>query len=267
MHDHLAWLRWHPLAEVRELDEGVVSVLVERYPSSGFNGTAGAGVSGVTSEGQAMRDAWLTEMANLHSYDMDMHEPTDRVTVLPNYSVTKLDQYRSILMSRPRGAVLPHFVGDAGQVRLCFDLDFGSFRDLQRHRNGVCRMPIVEGTLGFERWYIDELPESLRDEASDLVVSQRAATSSVTRNPIAAQYYRPLGERVRCDVTYGLPALLYVLELRSQKTVHPTLRRRVLEAADRVRNVLPPYVTMHVERDPDDWNLRRGQQDIRRVDT
>ena len=264
LHDHLAWLRKHPLGEIRDLAEAALSVLADRYPSSGFNTTAGAGVSGVT-EGQADRDKWLDDMADLYAYDHDLHEPlaNDRAFAIANYSVPRLDRYRLIFESRPRGAVLPHFVSDAGQVRLVFDLDFGSFRDIQRHRNGVCRMPLIEGRLGFEEWYIDELPESLRDEARGIVYASRK--QPLTRNLIEAQYYQPLGERVRCDLTYGLPALLYVLEIRSQKTVHPTLRRRILESAERVRDLLPPYVRMHIDRDPNDWDLRRGQQDIHRV--
>jgi len=264
LHDHLAWLRRHPLYEVRDLAEAALSVLAERYPSSGFNSTAGAGVSGVT-EGQSDRDRWLDDVADLYAYDPDLHEPimNDRSIAIANYSVPRLDKYKILLESRPRGAVLPHFVSDAGQVRLQFDLDFGSFRDIQRHRNGVCRMPLIEGRLGFESWYIDELPESLREKARALVRTSR--DQPLTRNLIEAQYYRPLGERVRCDLTYSLPALLYVLEIRSQKHVHPTLRRRVLEVASQVRDLLPQYVRMHLDLDPNDWDLRRGQQDIHRV--
>jgi thymidylate synthase ThyX len=271
MHDHLAWLRKHPLVEVRALAETAVELLAESYPASGFNSTAGAGVSGVT-EGQAARDAWYSEVASEVAYDVDQHEPMDRVMLTPNFSYEWLDQYRDVLQSRPRGAVLPHYVNNVGQFRVCFDLDFGSFRDIQRHRNGVCRMPLLDGSLGFEGWYVDELPESLRVEARDLVRSQQGRVSAVVVkngeiDQFREQYYQPIGEKVRCDLSYGLPALLYVLELRSQKTVHPTLRKRILETAEHVRNALPPYVTMHIEKDPDDWNLRRGQQDIRRVGT
>lgn len=124
-------------------------------------------------------------------------------------------------------------------------------------------MPLIDRSLGFELWYLDDLPGPLRSEAEDLV-GLRHAIDRITDNQIIAQYYRPLGERVRCDVTYGLPALLYVLELRSQKTIHPTLRRRVLEVANQLRGVLPPFVAMHIDNDPSDWDLRRGQQSIRR---
>lgn len=267
MHDHLAWLRVHPLLEVRDLAEAAVEVLSAAYPSSGFDGTSGAGVSGVT-EGQAARDAWMSEMAEECAYgNVRPGDRLDRVFALHSFSFSKFDRYAKVLSSRPRGIVLPHFVSDAGSLQLLFDLDFGSFRDLQRHRNGVCRMPLLGSQLGFEPWYVNELPESLREEATELIELQQDAVRRVLRNlnEFESQYYHPLGARVRCDVIYGLPALLYVLELRSQKTVHPTLRRRILEAAEKVREVLPTYVAMHVDRDPNDWDLRRGQQDIRRV--
>lgn len=273
LHDHLATLRRHPLTEVRDLAKAAMEVLAETYPSSGFDGTAGAGVSGVT-DGQVARDEWLEKVAADYTYDVfgqtNCLETNShgRLHLESNYHHLTLDRYAEILKTRPRGAVLPHFITNAGQFRLQFDLDFGSFRDLQRHRNGVCRMPILDGQHGFERWYLDELPDSLREEAASLVNAQRREMDggSIANDLALVQYYRPLGDRVHCDVTYGLPALLYVLELRSQKTVHPTLRRRILEAADRLRDAVPPYVTMHIDRDPDDWNLRRGQQDIRRVE-
>ncbi len=264
-HDHLSWLRHHPLSEVRVVAEGILGALAEKYPSSGFGTTAGAGVSGVT-DGQAARDAWAAEAAAMHAYDEEAEEIEPGVRMWPNYAPAALMQYERLLSTRPRGAVLPHFLADVGQFGLTFDLDFGSFRDLQRHRNGVCRMPLLGALPAFESWYVGELPRALQGEAVALIESQREAIPSAVQNRTLAQYYRPLGQKVRCHVTYGLPALLYVLELRSQKTVHPTLRRRVLEAAKRVRAALPPYVAMHIETDPDDWTLRRGQQDIRRVE-
>lgn len=108
-----------------------------------------------------------------------------------------------------------------------------------------------------------------RSSPEDLVSNQRPSAHDLARNmddaQFLSQYYRPLGDRVRCDVTYGLPALIYVLELRSQKTVHPTLRQRILEVAEQLNGILPIYVATHVDRDPSDWDLRRGQQDIRRM--
>ena len=62
-------------------------------------------------------------------------------------------------------------------------------------------------------------------------------------------------------MTYALPATVYVMELRSTKTVHPTLRRRIHEAIRSFKEELPE-VTLHVDTDPDDWDVRRGNQTI-----
>src|SRR4029077_3015817 len=83
--------------------------------------------------------------------------------------------------------------------------------------------------LDFERWYIDQLDPELRAEALDLIDQQKVAIASVSGDPVVRQYYTALGFRVRCEVAYGLPAAVYVAEMRSARTVHPTLRRVVLE--------------------------------------
>jgi hypothetical protein len=66
---------------------------------------------------------------------------------------------------------------------------------------------------------------------------------------------------VEAKVTYGLPAALYTIELRSGKTVHATLRQVAQGMAAALQEHLPALV-IHVDTDPDEWNLRRGTQDI-----
>jgi hypothetical protein len=66
---------------------------------------------------------------------------------------------------------------------------------------------------------------------------------------------------VPCTVTYGLPALLYVLELRSGKHVHPSLRRVIHSMVKKFQHEYPD-VALHVDMDPDDWSVRRGEQTI-----
>lgn len=56
-----------------------------------------------------------------------------------------------ILNSRPRGAPVPRSLDEAGAIRSSFYLDFGSYRDLQRHRNGTIRMPLLIVRHGFNK--------------------------------------------------------------------------------------------------------------------
>ena len=150
-----------------------------------------------------------------------------------------------------------------GQAHAEFLLDFGSFRDLQRHRNGVCRMPLLDTSHGFEAWYLEQLGE-LAGEANALIDEQRYAINRLgdgSDRSVLRQYYTALGFRVPCNVTYALPALLYVMELRSGKTVHPTLRKQVHGMIRRFKHDHPD-IALHVDMDPDDWDVRRGDQTI-----
>lgn len=277
--DHLTGLSHHPAHEIARIAERSQDRLDEKYPSSGF-AAPGAGVSGARqTSGWAAeeRRAWEAEAARQAAYPCptflleEMGPPGWRTTgticddgeLLRCWtSVPKdLPEYADLFASRPRGCVLPHFLSDLGQCQFRFSLDFGSFRDVQRHRNGVCRMPLLTTHLGFEPWYLDQLDDEGRREARSLVAEQVERLAGVTDDPVARQYLTALGFRVPVQLTYGLPATVYVLELRSQKTIHPTLCRRVHAMGKAFQDLLPS-VAIHVDADPDDWDVRRGDHTI-----
>jgi len=219
-------------------------------------------VAGMGREGENERSEWEQTVANQYTYTADLMFPHE--TTLGFYtSVTSyaLSPYTEVLQSRPKGSVLPHFMTDLGQLSFAFYLDFGSFRDIQRHRNGVCRMPMLTMHYDFEPWYLEQLDEELAQEAKTILAFYKGAISMATQDPKIRQYYIPLGFRVPCQVTYALPAALYVMELRSSKTVHPTLRKITHWMAGQFRRKFP-NVALHADLDPDDWTIRRGQQTI-----
>lgn len=255
--DHLNLLSEHPSVEVRCIAHEVQKALHEKYPDSGFDKYLPT-VTGVTG-GDDERWRWSSNVAQQFSYQ---NEAVPLLTFASSIAHTDLRPYHEMLDARPRGCALPHFLTDLGQLSFGFDLDFGSFRDLQRHRNGVCRMPMLTTTRGFEPWYLEQLDEELRAEASALVEEQAAAINRLTHDQVARQYYIAMGFRVPCRVTFGLPAAVYVMELRSNKTIHATLRRVVHE-----KMIAPfvseyPEVKLHVDMDPDDWTVRRGAHTI-----
>lgn len=255
--DHLATLIHHPSSEIRGIAHAVRAALVEQYPSSGF-GVGVAGVSAVTG-GDTERHRWEAIISQECSYNSVHDFPS---TFLTSISDISLNGLHGMFRSRPRGCVLPHFLTDLGQISFGFDLDFGSFRDLQRHRNGVCRMPLLGVERGFEPWYLQQLDEDLAKQARDLIEQQTRAIERLTTNLVDRQYYTALGYRVPCRVTYGLPAAVYVMELRSGKTIHPTLRRVVQERMIQPFKERFPFIPLHVDTDPDDWTVRRGRQTI-----
>jgi len=114
---------------------------------------------------------------------------------------------------------------------------------------------------GFERWYVDQLPSDVAEEARTLIAEQARAIEALDCSPVDRQYYVALGFRVPCSFTYALPAAVYVMELRSGKAIHPTYRR-VVHGMVREFEAVFPEVKLHVDRDPDDWTVRRGLQTI-----
>jgi hypothetical protein len=268
--DHLASLVNHPAAEVAEMGRAIQTSLAGRYPSSGFDRHVAA-VSGVgAKEGPEERAAWEAAVAQEFTYSVESTLKSDEVILrsrgFGNFGIEK--RYAEILRTRPRGCVLPHFLSDLGQSTFEFLLDFGSFRDLQRHRNGVCRMPLLDTSYGFHPWYLEQLGDpangdvgGLRDEAVALIHELQPRIGKISTDPVVRSYYTALGFRVPCQVTYALPALIYVMELRSSKTVHPTLRRQIHRMVSLFKQNHPD-VTLHVDMDPDDWDVRRGDQTI-----
>jgi thymidylate synthase ThyX len=259
--DHLAWLVQHPMDEVRTIAREMRSLLGVKYPSSG-GGLSLPLVAGVRSnEWTNERLSWMAEAASEWTYSVSTKDQLLSLRPWEEFDITIPAEYERLLASRPRGCALPHFMTDFGQAHLEFALDFGSFRDLQRHRNGVVRMPLLDTYWDFEPWYLEQLDPDSRGEATHLIGVQKARILECAGTVVEKQYLTALGFRVPCSVTMALPSLIYFLEMRSQKTVHPTLRACVLEAA-KMFKIDYPRVALHVDFDPDDWTVRRGEQTI-----
>lgn len=263
--DHLVLLCQHPSEEIRDVAKELRKMLGAQYPSSG-GGLSLPSIAGVElgkQEDQTKRQIWEALVGHMYTYPKAKDVPWDdsvHTWSTPDMA-DRISEYNVLLKVRPRGCILPHFMSDLGQIRSTFLLDFGSFRDIQRHRNGVCRMPLLTTGYGFEPWYIDQLSSDLRDKAKRLISEQAEKINELTDDPVVRQYYTALGFRVATSVTYGLPASVYVMELRSGKTVHPTLRKKVHSMVHEFQHRFPE-VPLHVDMDADDWDVRRGTQTI-----
>lgn len=104
-------------------------------------------------------------------------------------------------------------------------LDYGAYRDLQRHRLLSPTVPRLTCDLGFK------VPDLVRELG--LGLAYRAAMiraagvwkQLAAEDPHVAQYVVPLGFRVRVLWTLNLRELFHVVELRSAKQGHPSYRR------------------------------------------
>jgi thymidylate synthase ThyX len=272
--DHVAGLVHHPSPEIRALGLELRNALSKAYPDSGF-GQSLPSVSGVAASPDAVteRTAWEEKVADVATY----YNPPENIDARGMTLILEVDTHevrlqrlrgeeRDLLKTRPRGCALPHFMARVGSVRADGWLDFGSFRDLQRHRNGVCRMPLLTTRFGFEPWYVEQLPTYVQEGALRLIEEQVRSIASIHAPPVYKQYLTPLGFKVPIRCTYPFPAFVYLLEMRSAKTVHPTLRKLVLEMIGQFRSGLDESVpvALHVDEDVDDWTVRRGGQTITR---
>jgi len=275
--DKLMALSHHPLAEVRGVALNVFAALREKYPHSfRENDMAGderhAGRRAFAEE-FAMRDIFFTaddaagelterELALVRSGGLVVH---DRL-----FDVSGLNMREGVMLARrPKGAALPRRLLSYGIYNLFFMLDFGSFRDIQRHRNGLCRMPLVDGRFGIHKWYMDDLAAnlSLLDFASlhAAIDEQFAAIAALKESTVVQnQYLYPMGCAVLCHLAYSLPEVVYVAELRSGKTVHPSLRR---VAGDMLGFIADrhPKLALFGDTEPDGWTAKRGTQTISAV--
>ena len=183
-----------------------------------------------------------------------------------------LGQYREVLQNRPVKTEPPKYLAECGTAQFRFGLDFGSFRDLQRQRAIIQRMPLLTDNLGFEPWYFEQMPPQLVGEAVEFLrnYAEDLRTYGIggkwdkdMDGLVAAQYYIPMGYRVTCRITGDLPAHICWVELRSGIAVHPTLRTVAQQTgAELLKNYGSEGLVLHLDNTPDRFNYKRGTQDI-----
>jgi thymidylate synthase ThyX len=245
--DHLALLSHHPLVEVRETAAAILNKLKEKYAHS-FSHPLD----------EAM-EKYREDMVKKYSYYLP--KETKGFAMRTTIDSAELAEYQDAIDRRSLKTGLPNFLGDLGTITFDFPLDFGSFRDIQRHRAGICRMPLLTTNFGFNPWYLEQLPEEIRPEAEKLISEQTAAIANLKTTPEIKQYYIAIGFTVACRVTYPLPAALYVIELRSGRAVHPTLRKVAHQMHAAVMAKFP-NLKLQSDLSLDDWDVRRGSHDI-----
>jgi thymidylate synthase ThyX len=211
--DRITILRHHPLEEVREIAEQLEDAMIATHPNSfskkRYPETEGY-LGGTAQDCYYYHDPKSPEMELVH----------DGINAK---GIMSDSRYQKLMASRPAKIELPKWLGVYGVATLAFTLDFGSFRDVQRHRAVMQRMPLLTTDLGFHEWYLGELTESLQDEAIAFIASQKVATDALAADAPVLQYYLPMGYKISNYLTGDLPALTYLIEIRATSMVHPTL--------------------------------------------
>ena len=126
-------------------------------------------------------------------------------------------------------------------------LDFGSWRDLQRHRNGIClpTIPIVlDGKyLGIGDWYYGHLDGFNFEEWNDIqnLLEKLSKKSKGSELIYLTSYLAPLGTPVATAVSYNMEEWDYIFNLRLRNTVHPTLTNFLSKVQGLLKKDIPSF--------------------------
>ena len=246
--DKVMLLRHHPLQEARDTADAIEAALILAYPNSFGHKRY--------EETEAYNKFCMENDYYYHNTNCPEFKVANNVVdtnLLP----------KEILEKRPPKTELPKQLAEAGNIQFEFLLDFGSFRDLQRHRAVTQRMPLLTTEIGFENWYIQELPETLQNKAKEFLKEQEEKISKLNISKEEKQYYTAMGYKISNRLTGNIPALVYLAELRATQFVHPTLRKVAKTLADTLSELFGKFgLVMHLEKEMDRFDIKRGEQDI-----
>lgn len=127
------------------------------------------------------------------------------------------------------------------EAMFTFDVlvDYGAYRDIQRHRIMSQTPQQLNVKHGFE------MPEEIEEAGlkDEYVKAMRQAADAFVKisqnNPLEAQYVVPLGYRMRMLMTMNLREVFHFTELRSRKNGHKSYRRIAQKMADEVIRKYP----------------------------
>ncbi len=280
--DNLMRLKNHPSEEIRDMAKNIFKEVYNKYPSS-FNGREMDQADEYyqprddfykkySKECHYIKDEDLIDRFNISEEEIEgLNNSADVLARTEAIDLESLNKNEGEFLSeRPKGAGLPIHLDSYGNYNLMFMLDFGSFRDIQRHRHGVCQIPLVTAKYGLNKWYLGEFEkylskedyqELLNDIQSQFDKVANISTKGIETNEVADQYYLPMGCNCLCHLSYGLPQMVYVSELRSGKTVHPSLRP-IAHSMVKLLNKDIPNLPLYADLSANKMDAKRGVQTI-----
>lgn len=252
MREHFEFLAAHPLQEVREIALKVQDVLTQAYPFAFSNWRN-------RKEPYKVRDCYRFDPP--HSNKSQTYP-----TVSPDIYEWEGERGHGWLLSRKsRHDPIPEHVKAylaEYVVSIYGQLDYGSWRELQRHR--LCaQVPCLPAPgSGFFQPYIDSLhahlPASL---ATEIEYATKDYMQQASDSGGMAPYNLPLGTTVSYVTRMPLHQAVYLVELRTAPTVHFCLRQAMHELARDLKNQFIPCFPH--DPSPDVPSEQRANQTIR----
>ena len=246
--DRIIILRNHPLKEIREVAKLIEVAVTKKYPNS-FSAKKYEETENFTKE----------VMKNYYFHKKILQEVK---LVSSSISKEEIENLKPILNARPneKTEIPSSFVDNLGTLRFNFCLDFGSFRDIQRHRAVFQKMPLLTLELGFSDWYFKQIPQDFLEETKNYLESLEKKIESLNLIKEEKQYFIPMGYLISNDLLGTLSSLIYLVELRTTIHVHQTLR----VVAKQLGEILEEEFKLKLFLDKTDkkFDLKRGEQDI-----
>ena len=245
--DRLLYLRNHPLQEIREIAETLQEAVIEKYPNS------------FSHKKYEDTENYVKNISkNYYFHNKNIKELKINIK---NVDKNQIELHKEIYNSRPNSKTeLPVWLNNDWIVQTEFLLDFGSFRDLQRHRAINQRMPLLTDELWFNDWYLSQLPEDILQKANKHLKELISLTDELNLTKEERQYYIPMWYNISNQITWTLPAMIYMLELRSTQFVHPTLRIIAQEIWRYIEKELG--IKLFVEYSNYEFDVNRWKHDI-----
>lgn len=261
LNDHFGEMLHHPCSEMRGVAHEVLGKMKEKYPygtmdidklferfryvDNGFFYT----------DGEACRSP--------HQVIVDKEDLCARDEAHNEYQNQRFIKYFS---QREKYQRIDRVTASKMMFTMRGYIDFGSYRDLHRHRAGVIDMRILTPEHGIHDYYIEDLSDELKIELVTIVKDfSNWYTRALVENPESIyelQYSIPMGFKLHVTYKCDINQVMYLLELRSGKTVHNTLRHLIHEWAEVLDNSFGTSLKLHVDFDKDNFTLKRGTQTI-----
>jgi len=249
INDHFGAMLHHPAQEMRDIAERVLVGLKDFYPDA----TPGV---------EVLRERF----AYMKGSGLFFYPPMMKRAILENRQSLDERYVENWVGQRKKHELLPRIANINSRWSIGGLIDFGAFRDLHRHRNGVCLMPTLTAEHGMHPWYTKELPESINERVAKAIRSIEqtnsdycSGTNYTTR--VNLQYAIPMGCRVPVEYECDFGQLAYLIELRTGKTVHQTLRHYMHDVYKRLQEIKPRFgEAVYPDLDEDNFTLKRGTQ-------
>lgn len=275
--DRIRFLKYHPCQEVRDVIVAIHAALLEKYPHS-FKSTD-IDVD-VESDEYKFYSNWENHYIDYnHEIVIDQLKEAPMLyksdcIVADTEEMARLFNIVKQINERPVNCRhIPTMFEDVATFKFLTYIDFGSFRDIQRHRKGWCPIPVVKDYgFGINKWYMSEVNESLSEEdffefnyrveslLSDIEDIGKISDEDYCK--FKHQYLFPMGINIITEFSYNFNQCIYVSELRSQPTVHETLRPIAQFIGKIVNETFGLDNICRVNNEPSAFNISRGKQTI-----